>query len=227
MKTTYLFLIISCSFLISTFDAAAQYRKVHGQIYGLTDPNAPWTSFRTSMLVRGFSPEGFLVLQEFTDVSVQDSAAVVKKRAYSQGHAERKLGQTIILKNYPLQSKLNVRDEIPPGIIAMRVGLIYDYGTDYQMPVRPLTAAEQKALTKQKSAQDVKTFQWLCSQATNGSVSAECSLGEHYLNGIGTDPNHEAAIEWLKKAAAQGDAHASNVLARISMTNTSTNQVAQ
>jgi hypothetical protein len=208
-----------CLTTLFTFSAAAQFRKVNGQIYGLTDPNAPWTSFRNAMVVRNFTPEGYLVLQAFTDVKVADPAIVADKRAYSQSHAERRLGQIITLKNYPMAGKLNEGNEIPPGIIAMRVGLIYDYGTDYQPPLRPLTPAERTAAAKRKSAQDVKTFNWIYSQATNGSVSAQGEVGEHYLNGIGTETNHAAGIEWLQRAANAGDPHASNVLARISATN--------
>ena len=220
MNYTKLIVAGICLTTLFTFKATAQYRKVNGQIYGLTDPNAPWTSFRSAMVVRNFTPEGYLVLQAFTDVSVQNASVVVAKRAYSgASHGVRKLGQIITLKNYPMAGKLNEGDEIPPGIVAMRVGVIYDYGTDYQMPVRPLTPAEQAALTKKKTAQDIKTFNWIYSQATNGSVSAQSSLGEHYLNGIGTETNRAAAIEWLQKAAVQGDAHASNVLAKISATN--------
>jgi hypothetical protein len=97
--------------------------------------------------------------------------------------------------------------------------LIYDMGIDYVPPARPLTPAEEAALAKKKKSTDVRTFKWLFNQATNGSVSAQASLGEHYLYGIGTPTNHEAGIEWLQRAANAGDIHASNVLVRLSSTN--------
>jgi TPR repeat protein len=45
-------------------------------------------------------------------------------------------------------------------------------------------------------------------------------LGEHYLNGIGTETNRVAAREWLQRAAAQGDPGSSNLLlVKLAMTN--------
>jgi TPR repeat protein len=53
---------------------------------------------------------------------------------------------------------------------------------------------------------------WLQSEATNGSVSAQCSLGLHYLNGQGCETNKELAVYWLTQAANQGEIEASNKL---------------
>jgi TPR repeat protein len=97
--------------------------------------------------------------------------------------------------------------------------MVYDFGTDYQMPAHKMTPAELAAASKNKSQQDVKTFNWVYSQATNGSVSAMESLGELYMRGKGTDKDIPAGKEWLKRAANQGDVHASNILSRISTTN--------
>lgn len=71
---------------------------------------------------------------------------------------------------------------------------------------------EKKAM---KQAADAKAVTWLLSQATNGSSSAECSLGLHYLNGQGVETNKALAIEWLKKAADQGNIEASNRLEQL------------
>jgi len=98
-------------------------------------------------------------------------------------------------------------------------GVYYDYGIDCQPPKRVLTPAEQAAAAKKKRAQEIKTFRWIFADATNGSVGAQCSLGEHYLNGIGTPTNRAAGIEWLTRAANGGDHHASNVLYRLTHTN--------
>lgn len=71
---------------------------------------------------------------------------------------------------------------------------------------------EKKAM---KQATDAKVVTWLLSQATNGDSSAQCSLGLHYLNGQGVETNKALAVEWLKKAADQGDTEASNKLEQL------------
>jgi TPR repeat protein len=43
----------------------------------------------------------------------------------------------------------------------------------------------------------------------------ECSLGEHYLTGLGCETNRTQAVYWLTQAANQGDLEASNKLAEI------------
>jgi TPR repeat protein len=89
-------------------------------------------------------------------------------------------------------------------------------GVDYSPPARVLTPEEQKAAGKKHAEQEAKTVKWLYSQATNGSASAQCSLGKRYLIGQGVETNEALAIEWFNKAAAQGDMEASNKLARLS-----------
>jgi hypothetical protein len=74
---------------------------------------------------------------------------------------------------------------------------------------RQYSPEEKKAM---KQAIDARTVAWLFSQATNGSASAQCSLGLHYLSGQGVETNKTLAIEWLKRAADQGDIEASNKL---------------
>jgi len=76
-------------------------------------------------------------------------------------------------------------------------------------------AAAARALAEKKKADQgqVNAVHWLQTQATNGSASAQCSLGIHYLNGQGCETNREQAIYWLKKAAEQGDTEASQKLA--------------
>jgi hypothetical protein len=149
-----------------------------------------------------------------------------------------------IIEHYPYARRYNHGDVIEDAIFAMRVDVatvtsgpssittwngtyghdtmktyddpsgeeIFDYGTPWTPPQKIMSSAEKQAM-------DIRTFHWLCEQATNGSASAQCDLGEHYLKGIGTETNQTAAIEWLQKAAAQGDDESSNVLAEISATN--------
>jgi hypothetical protein len=80
-------------------------------------------------------------------------------------------------------------------------------------------AARQKAKEKNYEAQ-ANVIRWLQPQATNGDASAQCDLGEHYLNGQGCETNKTLAIFWLQKAAAQGDSEASNKLVKINLVST-------
>ena len=121
----------------------------------------------------------------------------------------------------------------PIPILAMRVGTynfggipleLWDCGTRYVPP--PPTAEQIKAAqgaTKIRAIADKKramegqtnAVHWLQSMATNGDVSAQCSLGEHYLNGQGCETNRDLAIQWLKKAADGGSVEASNRLSKL------------
>lgn len=88
--------------------------------------------------------------------------------------------------------------------------------------VAGVEAANIEAANATIEAQKKKTFEsqkhameWLQPQATNGSASAQCSLGLHYLNGQGCETNREQAIYWLQKSAVQGYIEASNKLASL------------
>jgi len=74
---------------------------------------------------------------------------------------------------------------------------------------------EAKKKAEKKAESDIRLVQWLKVQATNGSVSAQCSLGFHYLNGEGCEINKVLAVYWLTQAANQGDDEASNKLATL------------
>jgi Sel1 repeat len=119
------------------------------------------------------------------------------------------------------------------SVLAMRIGNydmggmpieFYDCGTPYVPP--PLTPEQIKAQQEAAKAAAQLKYQkeflaqsnaivWLQPQATNGDAGAQCSLGEHYLNGQGCQTNRELAIFWLKKSAAQGNSEASNKLATL------------
>lgn len=75
--------------------------------------------------------------------------------------------------------------------------------------------------SQQKSIDDQHLMKWLNSQATNGSASAECSLGEHYLKGDCCETNKDLAIKWLTLATSNGDIEASNKL--VSLQSATTN----
>jgi TPR repeat protein len=117
--------------------------------------------------------------------------------------------------------------------VAIRVGThnwndvpleLWDCGIPYVAP--PPTpeqikaaqeAAKVRAIADKKKAMEAQAnaVRWLQSQATNGDASAQCSLGEHYLAGIGCETNREQGIYWLKQASAQGDIEASNKLSTL------------
>jgi len=96
-----------------------------------------------------------------------------------------------------------------------------DYGTPCgpapEFIQQQIEAAKAKAIRDKKKNEEVQinTVRWLQSEATNGSASAQYSLGIHYLNGQGCDTNREQAIYWLQKSAAQGNFVASNKLASL------------
>jgi hypothetical protein len=96
-----------------------------------------------------------------------------------------------------------------------------DYGIPCEIPPelikQQIEAAKARAIADKKRAEQgqVTAVKWLQTQATNGSGSAQCSLGIHYLNGQGCETNRELAIYWPKKAADQGDIEATNILARL------------
>ena len=142
----------------------------------------------------------------------------------------------IFLTNYPHADRLVDGQTIQ--FLALRAGSYhytgsdgaayaiaeYDYGKPYVPP--PLTpeqikaaqdATKARAVAAKKRAEQgqINAVKWLQPQATNGSPSAQCSLGIHYLNGQGCETNREFAIYWLKKAADQGDLEASNTLAKL------------
>lgn len=75
-----------------------------------------------------------------------------------------------------------------------------------------IKADKAKAEQARIQAVHAKAVIWLQSQATNGSASAQCSLGLHYLTGQGCETNREQGIYWLQKAASNGSLEASNKL---------------
>lgn len=100
-----------------------------------------------------------------------------------------------------------------------------DYGIPCAVPVELVEKAIQTAkaqadakaaaIKRQKEESDKNAVKWLLTQVTNGDASAQCDLGERYLNGQGVETNRETAIYWLTQAANQGDTEASNKLSQL------------
>jgi len=84
-----------------------------------------------------------------------------------------------------------------------------------QAVIEKQKAETQRAAQVKVYAAQAKAIIWLQSQATNGNMSAQCSLGLHYLNGQGCETNKEMAVYWLEQAANQGDTEASNTLGKL------------
>jgi TPR repeat protein len=140
------------------------------------------------------------------------------------------------LKNYVDHSGKGIAEGDLIWFAAMRTGVTNDaYGETLELsdcgiptntpPPEVIAAAQARAVAEAKMRQaakektrqaQVRAFMWLQSQVTNNDASAEFDLGDHYLNGDGCETNRQLAIEWFKKAAAQGSLEASNKLARIS-----------
>lgn len=60
-----------------------------------------------------------------------------------------------------------------------------------------------------------RAVQLYCSAAWDGSVDAQYQLGWLYANGRGLERNDQLAAGWFALAAAQGDSHATRMLARL------------
>jgi len=121
-------------------------------------------------------------------------------------------------------------------VCAMTNGIYMDGDTPLQLmdcgtPLSPseeqneFQKIEAKRLALEKQRLDAENFNkfiiqsnavvTLIQHATNGESWAQCSLGNHYLNGIGCETNLDAAKYWFQKAAEQGDLEASNNLAKL------------
>jgi len=161
----------------------------------------------------------------------EGNARIGAYSAGGSGYSVKEFDRTVAITNLPDLRNATINKEI--RVSAMRIGTLtvkgdplefYDCGTRYFPP--PPTpeqikaaqdAAQARAIADKKKAEQgqVNAVKWLQSQATNGSASAQCSLGIHYLNGQGCETNREQAIYWLTQAANQGDQEASNKLASL------------
>jgi len=149
-------------------------------------------------------------------------------------------GQLFFVRNYPAAPKPAVAEGDAVNFSAMQTGTTNAYGERLLQVLDCGTAPSPQALEKLKArlqeelamnekirndikkvrqakiaAQEAKTVGWLQAQATNGSASAQCSLGLHLLNGQGCETNRELAVYWLQKACAQGSFEATNILAQL------------
>jgi hypothetical protein len=233
-------LIVTATVLSSA--AQSSFKMVDGKIYSTTDSSV-WTYFADNLKVIGYSEDGFIC--ESYKSETHDAGGHVDHLANSRYHPNNVAtiihGQKLILKNYRSQTYPTLESDISPPINAIRTGQtsitrsgntwatssgysssgysvsvnVYDMGVDYYPPPRVLTPEEKNAAEKKRAEQEKKTVQWLFSQATNGSPSAESSLGFRYLKGQGVPKDEALGRQWLQKAAADGDDEAAAKLASL------------
>jgi hypothetical protein len=243
MKTKIFLLGIFACTALAAFQAHAQLKMVQGKVYSVDDP--AWAVFNCSLEV--FQTSGNdLICKTFTTVSSSHTVHghnVNGRTASVVDDSYRVFGKTLVLRNC---SSLPVGYVINWPIKAICVGKtsvistgrtggmideptktsrsyeLYDMGTDYFPPKRPLTPEEKKAQTQKITEAKIKALEFDNAQASNGVAEAQCRLGLAYLNGQGVETNRYLAIKWLGKAAVQDNVEAQEALKKISE-NTSTN----
>ncbi len=136
--------------------------------------------------------------------------------------------QRLFINNYSngaIDQEISIR-AINTGTIKIAGQVLeeWDAGKPYVPPPptpEQIKAAQEAAATraaeeKKRALQgQINAVRWLQSQATNGDTYAQCSLGEHYLNGQGCETNRDLGIQWLQKAADGGSMEASNKLLQL------------
>jgi TPR repeat protein len=229
MKLKFFVVLIA---IMATLDwqACAQTRMVQGKIYNWNDH--AWTVFNCNMTVK-MRIGNVLICQPYIEKTVH--YGVTKADADRNSKVVRQdYGSLIGLINY---GDTYVGADIYGPVNAIRIAdtnssydvkvdnqvitsgdsiyrktvsyTLYDVGVPY---TRPMTPEEKNASEKRSFIANSNAVMWLQSEATNGSVSAQCSLGLHYLNGQGCETNKELAVYWLTQAANQGEIEASNKL---------------
>ena len=226
--------IILLAGMFIVFSAAAQsdYRVVNGQIYNPSLSKLWKVQHGKIVDVQ----ENGIILQTFTTNAVYQNVFVQGvgtpgALGGTSDHNEKRLvsstlipAQRLFITNYSggaMDQEISIRSIKTVNIkIAGQVLEEWDAGKPSGPP--PPTP-EQLAAIKLKQELDTKralnaqtnAVRWLLSQATNGDVSAQCNLGEHYLIGQGCETNRDLAIQWLRKAADGGSAEASNKLSQL------------
>jgi Sel1 repeat len=223
--------------VIATVSAQGQYRLVQGRIVPRNSPD--WTIISDRIEVIGFSG-GALLCRTFTeaDVDVGSGATRGNMRFAPNMQRVKTYKDTFALTNYPGAGSFKRGDVIRPPISVMRVSAyvahsgsdigvrrvsyghdLYDYGLDYTPPPRQLTpeeaAAAKKEAEKRKSETKDKTLEWHQDQADKGNAYGQYRMGLRYLKGDGVPSDRAKAIDYLSKAAAQGNEEAQKELRKL------------
>jgi hypothetical protein len=227
LKTLFLCCLIALA-IGCNVHAGPIYKQFGNRVLDVTQPNNLVHLHGTINSVQ----DGIVTLEIHKSVfhpqPAQGNAGIGAYSASGSGYYTQKYDRTVAITNFPDLENATIDKEV--RITAERIGTLrvagaplefYDCGTPYVPP--PPTPeqikaaqedAQKRALEDKKRAwaTQIRTVIWLQSQATNGDISAQCSLGLHYLNGQGCETNRQLAIYWLQKAADQGDLEASNKL---------------
>lgn len=214
--------LILLSLCVAAVTAQAQYRIINGQVHAISD--GTFENLPDKYEVMDIQGHKF-ICRPYTEISQNYTTQNFKNHGAGTAVHRRYIGEMAVFKNFtgnfPVGSSIvmplwAVR-EGQTRVVIPRLGpteipaIIYDFGTPYTPPPRPLTPAEIAA----KKAAAQKAFEQIHSQAEAGSASSQYSLGVRYLTGYGCETNREEAVRWLNKAAAQGSIEASNKLASL------------
>lgn len=230
--------IILLAVMFVVFSAAAQsnYRVVNGQIYN-PSLSKLWKIQHGKI---ADVQENGIILQTFTTNNVYQNVFVKgigmpgAFGSTSDRNEKRLVSSTLIpaqrlfINNYSngaIDQEISIR-AINTGTIKIAGQVLeeWDAGKPYVPPPptpEQIKAAQEAAATraaeeKKRALQgQINAVRWLQSQATNGDTYAQCSLGEHYLNGQGCETNRDLGIQWLQKAADGGSMEASNKLLQL------------
>jgi Sel1 repeat len=225
----------------ATFTASAQmYRVVNGRVYSTDDPSV-WVLFPALHVVAVF-PDGNLECATYTEHTRSFAVPGIQPgNTLEESRSHREYGGTFILKNYrsyeapapgmdigSVKAMLVPSTQMPPGAFEMTPvdddeygEAIYDVGTPYYPPVVQLTPAQAAA---KRMAAESNILAFIELEATNGMPDEQRRLGERYLKGKGVPKDEAAGRMWLEAAAEQGNARASNDLAKLELTNSVTAQ---
>jgi len=232
MKTKFIFLYAFCAFAVQTF---AQLTEKQGLLGYNAAESAQILKDENALILRQYNGQFFASIDgkvydmrqsgRFIHGNVKyasDGIVVIETGLYTM--------PDVAVKNYR-GNDATIDNRI--SVCAIQTGTydwndvplkLWDCGKPYVPP--PLTPEQIKAAQdaakitalrekqKQFLAQS-NAVVWLQSEATNGDVSAQCSLGEHYLNGQGCETNRDLAIQWLQKASDGGSVEASNKLSQL------------
>ena len=217
----------------------AQYRMVQGKI--VPRNSRDWTVIRDGIEVIGFNGPNVLC-RTFAMQSANATTTVGGGRGAHavQTTTEVKVyKETFELANYPGAGGLVKGNTINPPIAVMRVTspavqsgssgsvyrlssgyTLYDYGVDYTPPPRKLTpeetAAAQAEAAKTHAAADAAKLRFEQQQAEDGRELYQYRIGMRYLKGDGVPADTVKALEYLSKAAAQGNEDAKKQLTKLS-----------
>jgi len=218
---------------------------VRGQAVATTSPD--WTVIRDNIEVIGVDGRD-LICRSFTEETQVRSAGGRGNMALSPVYSQVKTYKdTFVLTNYPSAGQFSRGDSIHPPLMVMRVGaamlhsgdvtvyrssygtdtayhnasqyVLYDYGTPYAPPQRPLTAEEiaaaKDAVAKKKAAGEAAKLKFDQELAEAGKDLYQYRMGVRCLEANGVERDTNQAKVWFGKAAAQGSEDAAKALKKL------------